>query len=145
LGGGAATGQLTGLTSLSAAQLVLSRVLSVAFVFRVHGTRHGQLWSSRGIKYFVLVAALSLGLKYVLRVNGRHIFNPSNLGLTAGLLLIGPSHSFSEHLWWAPFGAPALVSMAVIVGGGWWVLRLEVGLPALTLPRQGPRGECRTE
>jgi len=97
--------------------------ISVAFIFRVGGTRHGDLWSFQGLQYFALVILLSLLPKYVLRRNGRHIFNPSNIGLAWGLLLIGPSRVFSEHLWWAPLGVPVLVSMAVIFGGGWWVLR----------------------
>jgi Na+-translocating ferredoxin:NAD+ oxidoreductase RnfD subunit len=37
--------------------------------------------------------------------------------------LIGPSHVFSEHLWWATLGAPILIAMAVIFGGAYWVLR----------------------
>jgi hypothetical protein len=97
--------------------------ISVAFIFRVAGTRHGDYWSFRGIWYFVLIAVMSLLPKYILRHNNRHIFNPSNIGLAWGLLLIGPSHVFSEHLWWAPLGAPVLVAMAVIFGGAFWVLR----------------------
>ncbi len=66
---------------------------------------------------------MSLLPKYLIRHNNRHIFNPSNIGLAWALLLIGPSHVFSEHLWWAPLGAPILVAFAVIVGGAFWVLR----------------------
>lgn len=97
--------------------------ISVAFIFRVAGTEHGDLWSVRGIWYFVLVAVLSMVPKYVLRHNNRHIFNPSNIGLAWVLLLIGPSHVFSEHLWWAPLGPRILIAMAVIFGGAYWVLR----------------------
>lgn len=97
--------------------------ISIAFIFRVAGTRHGDLWSFRGIPYFVLVVLLSMLPKYLLRLHGRHIFNPSNIGIALGLLLIGPSYVFSEHLWWAPFGAPVVISMVVIFGGAWWVLR----------------------
>lgn len=97
--------------------------ISVAFIFRVGGTRHGDFWSLGGLHLFVLVILLSLLPKYLLRINGRHIFNPSNIGLAWGLLLIGPSNVFSEHLWWAPLGAPMVISMAVIVGGALWVLR----------------------
>ncbi len=97
--------------------------ISVAFIFRVSGTQHGDWWSVRGLHYFALVIVLSLLPKYLLRHNNRHIFNPSNIGLAWGLLLIGPSHVFSEHLWWAPLGAPVLISMAVIVAGAFWLLR----------------------
>ena len=97
--------------------------ISVAFIFRAAGERHGDLWSMRGLRYFVVVIVVSLFSKYLLRRNGRHIFNPSNIGIAWGLLLIGPSRVFSEHLWWAPLGIPVVLSMAVIFAGAWWVLR----------------------
>ncbi len=97
--------------------------ISVAFIFRVSGTRHGDYWTFRGLQYFAFVVVICLVSKHLLRHNGRHIFNPSNIGLAWGLLLIGPSNVFSEHLWWAPLGAPVLVAMAVIFGGAYWVLR----------------------
>lgn len=97
--------------------------VSVAFIFRVGGTQHGDYWSARGLHLFAFVVVLSLLPKYLVRRNGRHIFNPSNIGLAWALLLIGPSYVFSEHLWWAPLGAPILISMAVIFGGAFWVLR----------------------
>ena len=97
--------------------------VSVAFIFRVGGTQHGDYWSLRGLHLFVLVVILSLVPKYLLRRNGRHVFNPSNIGLAWALLLIGPSYVFSEHLWWAPLGAPVLIAMAVIFGGAFWLLR----------------------
>ncbi len=103
--------------------------ISVAFIFRVGGTRHGDLWSVRGLHIFVLVVLLSMVPKYVLRRNGRHVFNPSNIGLAWGLLVIGPSHVFSEHLWWKPLGPAVLFSMLVIFAGGFWVLRQVKMLP----------------
>lgn len=106
--------------------------ISVAFIFRVAGQHHGDNWSTRGIWLFVLVAVMSMLPKYLIRHNNRHIFNPSNIGIAWGLLLIGPSRVFSEHLWWAPFGWRILVGMAVIFGGAWWVLR-QVKMIPLTL------------
>jgi len=97
--------------------------VSIAFIFRVGGTEHGDWWSIRGLQFFALVVVLSLLPKYLLRINGRHVFNPSNIGLAWGLLLIGPSYVFSEHLWWASLSVPLVISMAVIFGGAWWVLR----------------------
>ncbi|MDQ6803964.1 MAG: RnfABCDGE type electron transport complex subunit D [Actinomycetota bacterium] len=105
--------------------------ISIAFIFRVAGTRHGDLWSVRGIPYFVLVVLLSMLPKYLLRLKGRHVFNPSNIGIALGLLLIGPSYVFSEHLWWDPFGVPVVISMVVIFGGALWVLR-QVRMLAMT-------------
>ena len=97
--------------------------ISCAFIFRVAGTEHAEWWSIEGLQYFMFLAVISLVPKYVLRHNGRHIFNPSNVGLAWALLLIGPHHVFSEHLWWAPLGTPILVAFAVIFGGAYWLLR----------------------
>ncbi len=96
--------------------------VSVAFIFRVGGTQHGDYWSLRGIHLFALVVVLSLLPKYLIRRNGKHVFNPSNIGLAWALLVIGPSYVFSEHLWWAPLGPAVLIAMAVIFGGAFWVL-----------------------
>jgi len=54
---------------------------STAFILRVPGTLHGQWWSTHGIWIFVGVVAISMASKYLIRWKGRHIFNPSNLGL----------------------------------------------------------------
>ena len=53
----------------------------VAFVLRVPGTEHGDWWSMNGWWIFAGTSAVALLSKYVLRVRGRHIFNPSNFGL----------------------------------------------------------------
>lgn len=95
---------------------------SVAFILRATGTRHGDWWSLNGVQYFVLAVALSLLSKYLLRVRGRHIFNPSNVGLVWTLLVIGPVHVFPQYLWWGPLGAPLTVALVVIVLGAGWVL-----------------------
>lgn len=37
----------------------------------------------------VLVAAIAIGSKFLIRVNGKHIFNPANVGIIAAILLTG--------------------------------------------------------
>lgn len=96
---------------------------SIAFILRASGTRHGDYWSLRGIQWFVLAAVLSLLSKYLLRIDGRHLFNPSNLGIVWTLLLVGPTRVFPQYLWWGPLGAPVLAAFAVILVGGVWVLK----------------------
>src|SRR3990172_9443061 len=61
----------------------------VAFILRVPGTEHGNWWSLRGWWIFAAPAAVSLLSKYVTRVGGRHIFNPSNFGLVLCFLVLG--------------------------------------------------------
>ncbi|HWB72485.1 MAG TPA: RnfABCDGE type electron transport complex subunit D [Egibacteraceae bacterium] len=96
---------------------------SVALILRASGTEHGDWWSLNGIHYFVLAALLSLLSKYLIRPGGRHLFNPSNVGLVWTLLVIGPTGVFPQYLWWGPLGVPVGVTVAVILVGAVWVLR----------------------
>jgi hypothetical protein len=96
---------------------------SIAFILRASGTRHGQWWSLHGIQWFVLAAALSLLSKYLLRMGGRHLFNPSNVGIVWTLLLAGPARVFPQYLWWGPLRGPVIAALAVILFGGAWVLK----------------------
>ncbi len=97
--------------------------VSVTFILRAAGTAHADPWSFNGIQYFVLAVVLSLLSKYLIRLGGRHVFNPSNFGIVWCLLLLGANRVFSEHLWWAPFGLRMALTMAVILGGAAWLLR----------------------
>ena len=96
---------------------------SVAFILRASGTRHGDWWSLHGVQWFVLACLLSLLSKHLVRPGGRHLFNPSNIGLVWTLLVIGPGLVFPQYLWWGPLGVPVALALAVILLGGWWVLR----------------------
>src|SRR3989442_4006896 len=95
---------------------------SVAFILRASGTRHGDWWSLHGVQWFVLACLLSLLSKHLVRPGGRHLFNPSNIGLVWTLLVIGPGLVFPQYLWWGPLGVPVALALAVILLGGWWVL-----------------------
>ena len=96
---------------------------SIAFILRASGTEHGDWWSLNGIEYFVLAALVSLLVKYLVRPGGRHRFNPSNVGLVWCLLVIGPNHVFPQYLWWGPSVVGQTLAYAVILIGGWWVLK----------------------
>lgn len=96
---------------------------SVAFILRASGTKHGDWWSLHGIQYFMLAVVLSLLSKYLIRVRGRHVFNPSNVALVATLLVIGPAHVFPQYLWWGPLGTGLTLALVVIVLGAISVLR----------------------
>jgi len=103
---------------------------SVAFILRASGTRHGDWWSLHGIWFFVAAAAISLVSKYYIRrPNGRHVFNPSNIGIVAILVIVGPRYVFSEHLWWGPLALPVIVTLAVILFGGVWILKAVKMIP----------------
>ncbi|MDQ3932458.1 MAG: hypothetical protein M3252_06445, partial [Actinomycetota bacterium] len=97
---------------------------SVALLLRAAGTRHGEWWSLNGIRYFVLAALLGLGSKYVIRPGGRHLFNPSNVGLVWVLLVVGPAGVFPQYLWWGPYSSlPVLATIALILFGAAWILK----------------------
>lgn len=95
----------------------------VAFILRANGTDHGDWWSLNGIHFFVIAVLLALLSKYLVRPGGRHLFNPSNVGLVWALLVIGPAHVFPQYLWWGPNDAGVAVSYGVILVGAFFILR----------------------
>jgi Na+-transporting NADH:ubiquinone oxidoreductase subunit NqrB len=94
----------------------------VAFVLRVPGTQHGDWWSLNGWWIFAATAAVSLLSKHVIRLQGRHIFNPSNFGLVLCFLILGPERAEPLDFWWGPMDAWMVVALVVIVGGGLIIL-----------------------
>ncbi|HET7465877.1 MAG TPA: hypothetical protein VFL29_04370 [Candidatus Dormibacteraeota bacterium] len=100
---------------------------STAFILRVPGTLHGQWWSLHGIWIFIGVVAISMASKYLIRYKGRHIFNPSNLGLVLAFVALGPQFTEPQDLWWIPLGPWMYVTYAILIGGGLligWELKL---------------------
>jgi hypothetical protein len=109
---------------------------STAFILRVPGTFHGQWWSLHGIWIFIGVVAISMASKYLIRWRGRHIFNPSNLGLVLAFVVLGPRYTEPQDLWWIPMGPWMIVTYAILIGGGVFIgrelklLGLEIGYMA---------------
>jgi len=105
---------------------------SVAFILRASGTRHGDWWSLHGIQFFVLAGLVSLLAKHLIRPTGRHLFNPSNIGIVWCLLVIGPNHVFAQYLWWGPNRLGVALAYGVILAGAVWILR-SVGMIPMVL------------
>lgn len=109
---------------------------STAFILRTPGTLHGDWWSTHGIWIFVGVVAVSMASKYLIRWRGRHIFNPSNLGLVLAFVLLGPLYTEPMDLFWIPIGPWMIATYAILVVGGLligWELKLlglEIGFMA---------------
>jgi hypothetical protein len=95
----------------------------VAFVLRVPGTEHGDWWSLRGWWIFVGTAAVSLLSKYVFKWRGEHVFNPSNIGLVLCFLVLGRGRATPLDFWWGPMSAWLALALALIVAGGFAILR----------------------
>ena len=95
----------------------------VAFVLRVPGTEHGDWWSMNGAWIFAATSAVALLSKYLIRVRGRHIFNPSNFGLVLCFLLLGVERADPLALWWGPLSPALVLALVLIVVGGFAILR----------------------
>jgi Na+-translocating ferredoxin:NAD+ oxidoreductase RnfD subunit len=96
---------------------------SIALILRASGTAHGDYWSLHGIQFFVLAGVVSLLSKHLIRPTGRHLFNPSNVGIVWCLLVVGPNHVFAQYLWWGPSILGQVLAYGVILFGAFWVLR----------------------
>src|SRR6185312_5278657 len=94
----------------------------VAFILRVPGTPHGDWWSLHGAWIFAATAAVSLLSKHLIRWRGRHIFNPSNIGLVLCFLILGRGRAEPLDFWWGPMSAWLVVALAVILAGGFTIL-----------------------
>ena len=90
----------------------------VAFILRVPGTEHGDWWSVRGAPIFISVAAFSILSKHVIRIKGRHLFNPSNIGLVVCFLILGSQYADPQDLWWGPISPGLAAALVVIFVGG---------------------------
>jgi Na+-translocating ferredoxin:NAD+ oxidoreductase RnfD subunit len=95
----------------------------VAFVLRVPGTVHGDWWSLRGWWIYVGTAAVSLLSKHVIRWRGEHIFNPSNIGLVLCFLVLPRTLAAPLDFWWGPMSVWLALALAIIVAGGFLILR----------------------
>jgi Na+-translocating ferredoxin:NAD+ oxidoreductase RnfD subunit len=90
----------------------------VALILRVPDTPVGSHWSTHAWWVFAAVAALSLATKYIVRVRGSQLFNPSNVGLVIVFLAFGSARLEPLDFWWAPLTAGMVTAYAVILTGG---------------------------
>ena len=102
---------------------------SIALILRASGTAHGDYWSLNGIQFFVLAGVISLLSKHLIRPTGRHLFNPSNIGIVWCLLVVGPNHVFAQYLWWGPSILGQVLAYLVILFGAVWILRAVKMIP----------------
>ncbi len=104
----------TGIAIVSAllAELILGRIfvgkwLNLASAY-ISGISCGILIRSPALWPFALASVLSIMSKYVLRVKGRHLWNPSNFGICA-LLFLAPETVAALSVQWGNFKWPLIV------------------------------------
>jgi Na+-translocating ferredoxin:NAD+ oxidoreductase RnfD subunit len=95
----------------------------VAFVLRIPDMPHGDWWSFRDWWLFAAVAGGSLLSKHVIKWKGEHVFNPSNIGLVACFLIAGRGRADPLDFWWGPMSWWMALALAIIVTGGFTILR----------------------
>jgi len=93
-------------------ELILGRIfygkwLNLASAY-ITGISVGMLVRSPAYWPFALCSAVSIMSKYVLRIKGRHIWNPSNFGLSV-LFFLGAETVAGLSIQWGNFIAPLLV------------------------------------
>src|SRR3954454_261792 len=87
----------------------------VAFILRVPGTEHGDWWSLHGWWIYALTAGGGLLSKYVIRIGGRHFFNPSNIGLALCFIVLGRTRAEPLDFWWGPMSVRLGFAPGIIV------------------------------
>lgn len=93
-------------------ELILGRIfygkwLNLASAY-ISGISVGILVRSPAFWPYALCSAISIMSKYVLRVRGRHIWNPSNFGLSV-LFFLAPETMAGLSIQWGNYLAPLLV------------------------------------
>lgn len=87
----------------TATELLLSRVKYKRWMWPISGIITGLgvslLLSSHKIWPYALAAVLSIGLKYIIRFKGSHIFNPNNVAMVIMLLFL-PQFAVSTPKQW---------------------------------------------
>jgi len=99
-----------------AADLALGRIFygkwpNVASAY-ITGISVGILVRSPAFWPYVLCSVISITSKYVLRVKGRHIWNPSNFGISA-LLFLAPETVATLSIQWGNYLLPMVVIWAL--------------------------------
>ena len=96
----------------------------IALILRVPSTPVGDHWTFHKWWMFSAVAAFSLLTKFIVRRNGSHVFNPSNVGLVLAFIILGSNQIEPLDFWWAPLSNPSMIiAYAVILVGGSLVTR----------------------
>jgi Na+-translocating ferredoxin:NAD+ oxidoreductase RnfD subunit len=98
-------------TDLVLGRIFFGRWPNVASAY-ITGISVGILVRSPAFWPYVLCSVISITSKYVLRVKGRHIWNPSNFGISA-MLFLAPETVATLSIQWGNYLLPMLVIWAL--------------------------------
>lgn len=122
---------LTAILVAIATEMVLHRVVTGKFrnlsSAYVSGISAGILVRSPFFWPFALCAAISIASKYVLRYKGRHIWNPTNFGVVAIILLASDSAAILSIQWGNNMWAMLIIWIIGLVSL-WKINRLNITL-----------------
>jgi Na+-translocating ferredoxin:NAD+ oxidoreductase RnfD subunit len=134
-----------------ATELVLSRLLTGKYAHLasayISGISVGILVRSPDFWPYALCSAIAITSKYVVRWKGRHLWNPSNLGIVA-LLILAPDYVSTLSVQWGNTLWPMLVVWLLGAMIVWRVKRLHItavyvaSFLLLSLLRSGITGDA---
>jgi Na+-translocating ferredoxin:NAD+ oxidoreductase RnfD subunit len=110
-------------------ELVLSRLITGKYAnlasAYITGISIGILLRAPDFWPYALCSAIAITSKYAVRWKGRHIWNPSNLGIVA-LLILAPDYISTLSVQWGNGVWPMLIVWVLGVLIVWWVKRLHI-------------------
>ncbi|MET0772527.1 MAG: hypothetical protein ABWZ82_05540, partial [Candidatus Limnocylindrales bacterium] len=95
----------------------------VALILRAVGQPANDPWGTQFLALFAGVAAFGLATKYLIKVGGTHLFNPSNVALVVAFLLLGAEQVQPLDFWWGPLDGWLILAYAIILVGGILITR----------------------
>jgi hypothetical protein len=95
----------------------------VALILRAVGQPANDPWGTADLALFAGVAAFGLATKYLIKVGGTHVFNPSNIALVVAFLVLGSDRVQPLDFWWGPLDIWVSAAYAIILVGGILITR----------------------
>ena len=95
---------------------------SLTWFVKTNGTRWGDWFSMNGFGFLWLGALIAIGQKYIIKIRGEQVFNPSAIAIFT-LLVLFPRHVHPTPLaWGVPWGGQLFLVLYLAIGV-YYVLR----------------------
>ncbi len=110
----------------------MSRKILLPLSGMLTGLSIGLLLASYDTRLFIVVSVWSIASKYLIKIKGNHVFNPSNFGIVAALLLTHGLASVAPGSQWGGDFRYAFVIFGIGLFTMWRIQRLRIVLGWLT-------------